>query len=255
MAINLVKKALAEGKVQYGTNFGQFRSQDVVKIFAQAGFHWAFIDCEHGGFGIETIQDVCRISPAYGFTPIVRVADLQYSLIARALDCGSQGIIFPRVESVELLERAVSWCRFPPAGQRGFGLNAFHYDHRAMTMPQMIEEGNANTMVVLQIETKRAFEMRDELLSVAGIDAVMIGPADLSISLGIPGEFTNPKLIETMEAIRDTCAGKGIYPGTQTRTLALAKFWQERGMKFLGCSSETGMLFDKAKEIVSALAP
>jgi 2-dehydro-3-deoxyglucarate aldolase/4-hydroxy-2-oxoheptanedioate aldolase len=96
--------------------------------------------------------------------------------------------------------------------------------------------------------------MRDELLSVAGIDAVMIGPADLSISLGIPGEFQNPKLVETMEAIRDTCVAKGIYPGTQTRTLAMARFWKDRGMKFLGCSSDTGMLFDKAKEIIGELS-
>ncbi|MFN7921404.1 MAG: aldolase/citrate lyase family protein [Bryobacteraceae bacterium] len=251
--VNHVKKALKEGKVQYGTNFGQFRSQDVLRIFAQAGFHWAFIDTEHGGFGIETIQDLCRFGPAVGFTPIVRVADLQYSLIARALDCGSQGIIFPRVESVELLERAVSWTKFPPVGQRGFGLNAFHFDHEQMTMPQMIENVNDTTMVVLQIETVRAFEMRDELLAVPGIDAVMIGPADLSISLGIPGQFQNPKLVDTMDKIRESCDKRGIAPGTQTRTLELARFWRERGMRFLGCSSDTGMLFEKAKEIITAL--
>ena len=253
MKLNLVKKALAEGKVQYGVNFGQFRSQDVLKILAQAGFHWAFIDTEHGGFGIETIQDVCRIAASVNFTPIVRVADLQYSLVARALDCGAHGVIFPRVESVELLDRAVSWARFPPAGVRGFGLNAFHFDHESLTMPQMIERVNRNTMVVLQIETKRALEMREDLLAVPGIDAVMIGPADLSISLGVPGEFQHPKMVEAMEAIRDTCNRRGIAPGTQTRTLALAKFWKERGMRFLGCSSDTGMLFEKAKEIITAL--
>ncbi len=253
MRINLVKKALAEGKVQYGTNFGQFRSQDVLKILAQAGFHWAFIDTEHGGFGIETIQDLCRISASVNFAPIVRVADLQYSLVARALDVGAQGIIFPRVEDVALLEKAVSWCRFPPVGSRGFGLGAFHFDHEPATMPQMIQHVNDNTLVVLQIETKRAFEMRDELLSVPGIDAVMIGPADLSISFGVPGEFQHPLIVGAMEAIRDTCVSKGIAPGTQTRTLQLARFWKERGMQFLGCSSDTGMLFEKAKEIVTSL--
>jgi len=120
-------------------------------------------------------------------------------------------------------------------------------------MPQMIEHVNANNLVVLQIETRRAFEMRDELLSVPGIDAVMVGPADLSISYGVPGEFQHPRIVEAMEAIRDTCNAKGIVPGTQTRTLQLAKFWKERGMRFLGCSSDTGMLFEKAKELVGAL--
>jgi len=253
MSINLVKKALAEGKTVYGTNLGQLRSQDVLKILAQAGFHWAFIDTEHGGYDLETIQDLCRISASVNFTPIVRVADLQYSLIARALDVGAQGVIFPRVESVELLERAISWTKFPPVGIRGFGLNAFHFNHVPMTMPQMIEHSNANTMVVLQIETKKALEMREELLAAPGIDAVMIGPADLSISLGFPGEFQHPKVVEAMEAIRDTCVRRGIAPGTQTRTQALAKFWRERGMRFLGCSSDTGMLFEKAREIIAAL--
>ncbi len=250
---NHVKQALLAGQTQYGTNFGQFRSQDVLKILAQAGFHWAFIDAEHGGFDLETIQDLCRIAPMVNFTPIVRVADLQYSLIARYLDVGAQGIIFPRVEDVALLERAVSWTKFPPVGERGFGLGAFHFDHEQLTVPQMIDHLNSNTMVVLQIETKRALEMREELLSVPGIDAVMIGPADLSISLGVPGEFQHPKVIEAMEAIRDTCVRRGIAPGTQTRTLPQAKFWRERGMRFLGCSSDTGMLFDRAKELIGAL--
>lgn len=253
MAINLVKRALKEGKVQYGTNFGQFRSQDVLKIFAQAGFHWAFVDCEHGGFDLETVQDLCRLAPFVGFTPILRVADLQYSLVARSLDVGAQGIIFPRVESPELLEKAVSWCKFPPVGIRGFGLNAFHFNHEPLSMPEMIDHLNAETLVVLQIETKKALDAREELLAVPGIDAVMIGPADLSISLGCPGEFQSPLVVDAMEAIKESCNKRGIAPGTQTRTLKMARFWKERGMRFLGCSSDTGMLFDRAKEIITEL--
>lgn len=254
MRPNPVKLALKQGKVQLGTNFGQLRSQEVLKMLAAAGFQWAFIDTEHGGFDLETIQDVCRIAAYVNFVPIVRVADLQYSLIARALDCGAGGVIFPRVESVGLLERAVSWTKFPPVGVRGFGLSPFHFDHEPVTMPGMIEHVNEHSMVVLQIETKKALEMREELLAVPGIDAVMIGPADLSISLGVPGQFQHPVMVEAMEAIRDTCERRGIAPGAQTRTLELAKFWKERGMRFLGCSSETAMLYEKAKEIAGALA-
>ena len=253
MKINHVKKALAEGKVQLGTGFAQLRSQDVVRILAAAGFNWAFLDTEHGGFDLETVQDLCRIATYAGLSPIVRVPDLQYALIARALDCGAEGIIFPRVESPELLAKAVSWIKFPPVGVRGFGLTPLHVDHEKVGIPQMIEHMNANTMVVLQIETKLAVEIRDELLSVPGIDAVMVGPVDLSISLGVPGDFQHPLMVEAMEKIRDSCVAHGVAPGTQTRTLALAKFWKERGMRFLGCSSETGMLFEKASELVREL--
>jgi 2-keto-3-deoxy-L-rhamnonate aldolase RhmA len=254
MRKNAVKQALTEGKLQLGTGFGQLRSPDVARILAAAGFHWAFVDTEHGGFDLETVQDICRVAVLVGLSPIVRVADLQYSLVARSLDCGAQGIIFPRVESPELLERAVSWTKFPPVGVRGYGLGPVQLDHEKVTFPEVIEHMNANTLVVLQIETKRAFDMREELLSVPGIDAIMIGPADLSISLGVPGDFDHPKMVETIAAIRDTCVRRRVIPGMQTRNAALARFWKERGMLFLGCNNETTMLFERASELVKQLS-
>jgi 2,4-dihydroxyhept-2-ene-1,7-dioic acid aldolase len=253
MRINTVKQALRAGRVQYGTAFAHFRSPDVARILVAAGFHWAFVDTEHGGFGIETVQDICRVAAYCGLAPIVRVPDLQYHLVARALDCGGQGVIFPRVEDPKLLEKAVSWTKFPPVGVRGFGLAPINVDHEPVTISEIAEHMNEHLLVVLQIETLRAVEMRDELLSVPGIDAVMVGPVDLSISLGVPGDFQHPKMIDAMEKIRDSCIAHGVAPGTQTRSLPLAKFWKERGMLFLGCSSETGMLFEKAKEIVTSL--
>jgi 2-keto-3-deoxy-L-rhamnonate aldolase RhmA len=254
MRTNLVKQNLRAGKLQLGTGFGQFRSPEIPKMLAAAGFQWAFLDTEHGGFDLETIQDICRVSVMAGLCPIVRVAELQYSLVARALDCGAQGIIFPRVEQPELLERAVSWTKFPPAGMRGYGLTAVQVDYEPLSFPQIIEHMNANSMVVLQIETRRALEAREELLAVPGIDAVMVGPADLSISLGVPGEFQHPKMVGAIEAIRDTCIRRGVIPGMQTRTPALAKFWKERGMLFLGCNNDTGMLFERASELVSMIS-
>lgn len=253
MRINHVKNALKSGKLQLGCGFGQIRSSEVARILAAAGFNWTFIDGEHGGFGIETIQDLCRASVMAGMSPIVRVADMQYALVARALDCGAQGVIFPRVESPELLERAVSWTKFPPLGVRGCGLGGPQIDYERATVAQMVEHFNENTMVVLQIETRLAVERRDELLSVPGIDAVMVGPVDLSISLGVAGEFEHPKMVDAMEKIRDSCIQHKVAPGTQTRTLSLAKFWKERGMIFVGSGSETGFLLDKAAETVAAL--
>ncbi len=253
MRPNLTKQALRAGSVQIGCGFGQFRSPEVARILKAAGFDWAFLDTEHGNFDLETIQDICRVSSLVGLTPVVRIADIQYSLVARALDCGAEGIVFPRVESVELLERAVSWMKFPPVGIRGCGLSGMHVNYEPMSIPQIIEYWNENSMVILQIETVRAFEMRDELLSVKGIDAVMVGPLDLSISLGVPGDFANPKLVDTVDRIRESCVEHGVFPGIQMRSLALAKSWRDRGMKFLGCNSESGMLMERASEIAKAL--
>ena len=253
MRTNEVKEALKAGKLRLGLGFGQLRSVEIPKLLAAAGFHWAFIDTEHGNFDLETVNDVCRVANMAGLCPVVRVADLQYSLVSRALDCGAQGIIFPRMEDPKLLETALSWTKFPPAGVRGYGLMAPHTDYEPLGFNQVIEHVNANTLTVLQIESRRGVEAREEILSVPGIDAVMIGPADLSISMGVPGDFQHPVMVEAMEAIRDTCDRRGIAPGTQTRTVALARFWKERGMRFLGCGSEIGFLFEKARETAGAI--
>jgi 2-keto-3-deoxy-L-rhamnonate aldolase RhmA len=253
MHINHVKHALKEGKLQAGCSFGMLRSPEVARILAAAGFHWSYLDAEHGPFDLETLHELCRAATAAGLAPIVRVADLQYSLVARALDNGAQGIIFPRVEDPELLARAISWTQFPPKGIRGFGLTPSHVDYEKSTIPQIIEHKNANTMVVLQIETKLAVERRDQLLAVPGIDAVMIGPADLSISLGVPGEFDHPKMIETIELVKESCLKHGVAPGIHLRALGLAKFWKERGMKLLSCGAETGFLMEGASAVAAAL--
>jgi 2-keto-3-deoxy-L-rhamnonate aldolase RhmA len=253
MPTNHVKKALAEGKVQIGCGFHQFRSPEVPRILKAAGFDWTFLDTEHGNFDIETIQDICRVSSLAGLCGVVRVADLQYHLVARALDCGAEGIVFPRVESPELLERAISWTKFPPTGVRGFGLTTMAVNYETMSLAQIAAHINENVIVVLQIETVRAVEMREELLAVPGVDVVMIGPADLSISLGVPGEFQHPKLIDTVESIKETCIRRGVAPGIHNRSLALAKFWRDRGMRFIGCGNETSMLLEKASEIASGL--
>jgi 2-keto-3-deoxy-L-rhamnonate aldolase RhmA len=186
-------------------------------------------------------------------SPIVRVADLQYALIARALDCGAEGVIFPRVEDPEILQRAVSWTKFPPEGIRGCGLTPLHIDFEPASIPEIMRHANEQTMVVLQIETVKAVEAMDELLSVPFLDAVMIGPVDLSISLGVPGEFEHPKMLATVERIVAACLAHGVVPGAQARNPALARRWKDMGMLFVGCGSEVSMLYEKGREVVTAL--
>lgn len=253
MLQNTVKQALKAGKLQLGMNFGQLRSPEIPRLLAAAGFHWAFIDTEHGGFDLETVQDICRAAQMAGLCPVVRVVDLNYGLVARALDCGAQGIILPRMEDPKLLETALSWTKFPPEGVRGYGLQPSQTDYSGLSFNEVIEHVNANTLTVLQIESRRAVEAREEILSVPGIDAVMIGPADLSISLGVPGDFQHPKMVEAMESVRDTCESRGIAPGAHTRSVNLAKFWKSRRMRFLGCGSDIAYLWEKASETAKAM--
>jgi 2-dehydro-3-deoxyglucarate aldolase/4-hydroxy-2-oxoheptanedioate aldolase len=96
-------------------------------------------------------------------------------------------------------------------------------------------------------------ERADELLSVPGMNIAMVGPADLSISLRIPGQFDSPLLIGTVERLIEKCIAHGVVPGIQTRSVAMSKFWAARGMRFVGTSGEHGLLLEKARETVAAL--
>jgi 2-dehydro-3-deoxyglucarate aldolase/4-hydroxy-2-oxoheptanedioate aldolase len=208
---------------------------------------------EHGSFNLETAHDMIVACKLAGITPIVRVGEVQYTLCARLLDQGAQGIILPRVEDPTALAHALAWLRFPPLGIRGFGINPTMVDYEARTMPEIIEHQNRETLAVVQFETVRAVESADELLSIKGLDVVMIGPADLSISLGIPGQFDNPLLIRTVDKVIERCNAYGVVPGIQTRGIAMAKMWAERGMRFVGVAAEHVFLLEKCKEAIAIL--
>jgi 2-dehydro-3-deoxyglucarate aldolase/4-hydroxy-2-oxoheptanedioate aldolase len=188
-----------------------------------------------------------------GISPIVRVCELLYSLCARLLDSGAQGIILPRVEDPKILEQALSWLRFPPLGKRGYGVNGTMIGYEARSFAEIIEHQNRSTLAVVQFESPVALDRADELLSIKGLDVVMVGPADLSIALGVPGQFDHPTLISTIDKIIEKCNRHGVIPGIQTRSIAMAKFWAERGMRFVGASAEHGLLLEKARESVAAL--
>ena len=253
MLINHTRERLAKGETVFGCGLQAFRSPDVARTFAAGGFDYVFIDMEHTGFDLETVQDMIRASVESGITPIVRPCELLYSLCARLLDAGAQGIILPRVEDPKLLAEALSWLRFPPLGKRGFGVNPSMIGYEARTLPEIIDHQNRETLSVVQFESPAAIDRADELLSLPGFDVAMVGPADLSVALGIPGEFDNPKLIAAVDRLIEKCVAHNVVPGIQTRNVAMAKFWTQRGMRFVGASAEYNLLLEKSREVVSAL--
>lgn len=253
MRTNHTLKKLKEGHPVFGCAIQQYRSAEISRTLAAAGFDYVFIDGEHGGFGLETIQDMINSAVQSGITPIVRVADLQYSLVARCLDLGAQGIILPRVEASDMLAQAISWARFPPLGRRGMGVMAPQLDYEKRSVAEIIEHLNSNTIVVSQFETRLAMERADDLLSVKGVDVAMVGPTDLSVSLGVPGEFDHPRLVESITHFIDKCRKHRVTPGIHCRDITQARKWLERGMQFVGAGGAHGLLLQKATEVVREL--
>ena len=218
-------------------------------MFAAAGFDWIFIDTEHGGFTTDTVQDLVRTSLLTPITPIVRVSDLQYTLVARALDQGAEGILFPRVEDPERLAEAVSWAKYPPVGMRGYGLMPQQLGYEAVTFDQAIEHINRETLIVSQVETQRALDCCDEMAAVPGVDVLLVGPADLSISLGVGGDFENAKLTAAIEHVIECCQRHGKWTGIQVRNQQLAETWMKKGIQLIGCSNEAVLLWNAVKNL------
>jgi 2-keto-3-deoxy-L-rhamnonate aldolase RhmA len=253
MLVNRTHERLAKGETVFGCMLQSYGSAEIPRTFAAAGFDYVFIDMEHSAFDLETVEDMIQASLGAGITPIVRVCELLYSLVARLLDSGAQGIMLPRVDDAKKLEEALSWLRYPPIGKRGYGINQTMIGYEVHTMPQIMDHMNRNTVSVVQFETVAAFECADELLSLPGVDIAMVGPADFSIALGIPGDFENPKLISTVEKFIEQCHRHNVVPGIQVRNVAMARAWTARGMRFVGAGAEHTLLLEKSREQVSQL--
>ena len=253
MRVNHTLARLRAAQTVFGSAIQFYRSAEIPRVFAAAGFDFLFIDTEHGGFSLETVQDMVAAAAGAGITPLVRICELAYSQVSRVLDVGAQGVILPRVEDPARLAEAVSWTKYPPLGQRGYGVFPALLDYQDQSMEAVTEHLNRNVMVVAQFETRRAMEAADELLSVPGVDVAMVGPADLSISLGVAGQFEHPVLIDPVMGLIERAQAHGVAPGIHCRGVDSARFWAGRGMRFVVVGSEQSLLLEKARETAARL--
>lgn len=252
MQSNRVKAALKNGDAVTGPILAEVRSMGMVKLMAAAGYDFIFIDTEHGMYGMETVANLVQMALACGLCPLVRPADLSYTLVARALDTGAQGVIVPRVESRQEARDAVSFVKYPPAGRRGAGGDGRNgYERRGVR--EAVDESNAETLVVLQIESAKGLQNVDEIASVTGVDALLIGPNDLSISLGIPGEYERPEFTEAVQRVMDACRKHDIVAGTLGMSGAALKPYYDLGFRFLLCNTDGNMIVEAAYRDVAAM--
>jgi 2-dehydro-3-deoxyglucarate aldolase/4-hydroxy-2-oxoheptanedioate aldolase len=253
MKENKVKRILREGGTVLGTMIVEFTSPETARMLAAAGFDYIFIDTEHGAFNHESVTDLIRAGRSMDLTCIVRVPDNAYHLIARTLDLGAHGIMVPRTETREQVENIIQAAKYPPWGVRGCGIRPIITDYELSSIPDQIEHLNKDTIVITQIESGLAVDSIDDLLSVEGVDVALIGPNDLSISLGVPGEHMHPTMIEAIQKVVDACAKRGIASGIHVRDMSVLQFWMERGMKFITCDTDVGLLISAAMQAVTTL--
>jgi 2-keto-3-deoxy-L-rhamnonate aldolase RhmA len=172
--------------------------------------------------------------------PMARVADLSCAPLSRLLDIGARGVMVPRVETREQAEQIVSQLKYPPAGRRGVALGIAHDAYQAGG-PEFFAQANEANAVILLLETAKAFEHLDEIISVAGVDVAWMGHYDLTVSLGIPGQFEHPRFMEAMDALAASCRRHGVTPGFLPASPEAAIHWIEKGFRVLSLGSDIGV--------------
>jgi len=252
MRENPVKAALDSGKTVVGVGLTIAANPLVVRVLATAGYDWVFIDIEHSMIACDTLIALVQMARASGISPVVRTQDSEYHLIANILDTGADGVMVPRVETVEQAARAVSYARFPPDGVRGCGTSAVLGYGRA-DWPVDLPWLNQQTLIIAQVESMRSVENLPEIIQVPGVDAVFIGRFDLSIDLGVPGQIGHPKTVEAMQRITDICVAGGMPVGTVLGSPEALKPWWERGMRLLVCGADSSMLLNAGTENVNGV--
>lgn len=239
---NRAKAALKEGKLLLGTMLADIRQPSIMQVLVNAGFDFVIIDNEHGAFGIESIADLSRMARILGLTPVVRVPDLAYPYVAQSLDAGAQGIMLPRVTHPSQVHQVLEMMKYPPVGRRGLAMSRGQSDFRAGPLAENMAHANANSLLMVQVETAEALQHLDEIVSIQGVDVLFIGPTDLSISLGVPGQPEAPELIEAIERVLERCKAHGIATAIQANDLAYAQRWVKQGMEIISYGSEVGLL-------------
>jgi len=250
---NPLKQALAAGELQIGLAITGPASPEVPVIYKQAGLDFILIENEHLPKSLESDEVVIRSARAVGLPALVRVPDAEYHLIARTLDTGAGGIIMPRVEDRATAEFVIECAKFPPAGRRGFGLAPFATGYAEAPLGEMAAHINANSAVLIQVESPGAIEQAAAIASVPGVDAIVIGPADLSLRLGIPGELDHPRFVECVEAVIAAAKQAGIASGIFMGDRERVKRYIEMGMRWFSCGGEEGLIRAGARALVEDL--
>ena len=206
-----IREKMRSGNATIGT-WLHFPSPDVAEVLGASGYDWVAADMEHGAFTRAMLPDVFRAIERGGSAPFARIAQAELRPIKDALDSGAQGLIFPMIESRAQLDRAISLALYPDAGgSRGVGYsraNMYGRDfdaYRTGVAPDIL--------LVAQIEHIRAVEELDAILSHPRLDAIMVGPYDLSGSMGLTGQFDHPEFIAVMQRINDACKRHGMAMG------------------------------------------
>jgi 2-dehydro-3-deoxyglucarate aldolase/4-hydroxy-2-oxoheptanedioate aldolase len=227
-------------------------SAEVAEVLALAGFDWLFIDLEHGSLSIQDAQRVIQAIAGRCFT-LVRVPDATPENVKRVLDSGCDGIIAPHVNTADEAGKIVSLAKYPPDGERSAGLG--RAQGYGLNFSAYIASANAQTVVVVQIEHKDGVANVDEILQVQGIDALFIGPYDLSGSMGILGQVSDARVLAAIDKVRTACASSNMPLGIFCATAEQASAAIRTGARLVAVGTDLAHMANSARTVLKTVRP
>ena len=216
----------------------------LTEVVGKTGFDVVWLDTEHRTYGEEVIDPISLACRAAGIDLMVRIRKTDYSSPMRALECGAQGIMVPHCRSAEEARQWVQWTRYPPIGRRGFDSAGADCDFTLADPVEYLRHTNGETFLVLQIEDREAVDRVDEIAAVKGVDLLFVGPADLTISLGVPFQLAHPSVQAAIDRVANATAKAGIWWGTVTTSPTAAQQALDRGARMVTCANDHFLLVD-----------
>jgi len=225
-------------------------SLETAEIMAEAGFDWLFVDMEHSTLDPPQVQAILQCV-GERVDCVLRVPLNDEIWIKKALDAGAAGILVPQVNSIEDARRAVRYSKYPLQGSRSVGMGRAHgYGAKSQAY---LDQANNNIAVIIQAENIETVKNIEAIITVEGIDAVLIGPYDLSASMGLMGQVDNLEVQAAIESIRQICQAHGMPLGIFATKVERAKAYLQQGYNLIACSGDTLMLAQAAVEIANEL--
>ena len=253
MRSNEVKSKLASGGTAIGTMVFEFFVPALPRIMADTGAEFVIYDMEHGGASIETLRMLAAASRGPSPLPFARVPATEYHFMAGALDAGMLGLMIPMVEDATQARAIVNATRYLPMGRRGAGLGMAQDDYERGSTVDKIEALNARTFVIAQIESPTGVEHLEEIAAMDGIDCLWVGHNDLSMQMGIPGEFQHPRFVDATKRVAEVANRHHKSAGVMVNDLAGAEQWMDRGYRAVAYGADFRIYADGLAAAVKAV--
>jgi 2-dehydro-3-deoxyglucarate aldolase/4-hydroxy-2-oxoheptanedioate aldolase len=238
-----LKQRLNDGETVLTFAAGRVYHHNFLQIVGLAGgFHGVWLDMEHVGLTTQDLEVATLACKAHGLDTFCRVAPTDYATVTRCLEAGSGGVMAAQIFSAKQAEEFVRWSKFAPRGYRG--LNTGGIDARFTMTPaaQFTAQANADTFVLIQIETLQAVEECEAIAAIDGVDALFVGPADLSQSLGVTGEFFHEKCVKAIERIGQACRNQGKHLAAVVWNPDHAQLLYDNGCRLLSPTNDVKMV-------------